>query len=260
MNEKRKEVIEKILNAIHSGDAVCNGKIATERQLALQIGEHRTIVREALISLEAMGVIDIRERQGIFLSTSQENEAKMLLHKVRDWPADAMSRVMEMRQILDPAIAALAATRRNNEDVQKLRNCVTTMRDLSYVDREEAHKAGAYWNTTYHTIIVAATGNTYLARMYEGVLHMIEEGMYYMRAWTQPTEYGGRSVAFDEHLMLYEAIEEGDAVKAERLAEQHLDHTIQAMVALGQIVPSSNIFTQRLAGRTRFEVAAESKI
>lgn len=253
MNEKRKEVIERLLNEIQNGDIVSKGKLPTERKLVELLGEGRPIIREALISLEAMGVIEIRERQGIYLSSSEENEAKMLLNKVHDWPVDALSRVMEMRQLLDPAAAALAAVRRSNSDISKMQDCLREMRAVVHDSSDEANEAGIYWNTVYHTVIVSASGNSYLARIYESLLAMVEHGTVMMRRGTSPTEQGGRQVAYRDHENLFTAIKEKNANEAERVAEDHLAHTVRAMVQLGQIVPSSNLYAQKLAGRLRFE-------
>lgn len=253
MNEKRKEVIERLLEEIRSGNIVSKGKLPTERRLVELLGEGRPIIREALISLEAMGVIEIRERQGIYLSSSEENEAKMLLNKVRDWPVDALSRVMEIRQLLDPAAAALAATRRSDADLAKMSDCLQKMRAVVHDASDAANEAGIYWNTVYHTVIVGASGNTYLARIYENLLSMVEQGTVMMRRGTHPTEHGGRQVAYNDHEKLFDAIREKDADMAEATAEDHLAHTIQAMVRLGQIVPSSDLYAQKLAGRLRFK-------
>ena len=88
----------------------------------MAIGETRPVLREGLIALEAMGVLDIRDRQGIYLSSSEENEAKMMLQKVRGWPADVLSRVIEVRQIIEPLATGLAAARRNEKDLIKCAN------------------------------------------------------------------------------------------------------------------------------------------
>ena len=109
MNDKRRQVIEKLLEKINSGEVVSQDKLLPERRLAEVVGETRPVVREGLIVLEAMGVLDIRDRQGIYLSSTEENEAKMMLHKVRGWPADMLSRVMEVRQIVEPPATAIAA-------------------------------------------------------------------------------------------------------------------------------------------------------
>ena len=254
MNAKRKEVIERLITAIHDGSIVLEeDKILPEREIAKAFDENRTVVRESLIALEAMGVVEIRERQGIFLSTSEENEAKKLLTTFGEWPMDALSRSLEMRQILEPTMSALAAARRSEEDIDKLDNCLANMKNVLDGDDAEATRAGIYWNTIFHAIIVSATNNTYMARIYEGIMNSIEQGMYLMRYGTPPTELGGRKVAYEDHVKLFEAIRNKDTNEAERMSEKHLSHTVKAMVALGHIVAVSDLYAHKLVGRLRFE-------
>lgn len=251
MNEKRRLVIEKPLKMIHSGEIVVGDKLLPERQLAEAVGETRPVMREGLIALDAMGVIDIRDRQGIFLSSNEENEARMMLHRVCGWPADILSRVMEVRQIIEPLATGLAAARRGEKDLVKMRECLKHMEELAGQTGEEAAKEGAYWNTSFHTVIVESADNAYLSRIYEGVYSIIEQGMSMMRINTSPEAHGGRLIAYQDHVSLCEQIEAKDSAGAELSAKEHLRHTINAMVQLGQIVPTSNLFEQGFMERAR---------
>ena len=251
MNEKRRLVIEKLLEKIHSGEIAVGDKLLPERQLAEAVGETRPVMREGLIALDAMGVIDIRDRQGIFLSSNEENEARMMLHRVRGWPADILSRVMEVRQIIEPLATGLAAARRGEKDLIKIQECLKHMEELAGQAGEEAAKEGAYWNTSFHTVIVESADNAYLSRIYEGVYSIIEQGMSMMRINTSPGAHGGRLVAYQDHVRLYELIEAKDSAGAELFAEEHLRRTIVAMVRLGQIVPTSDLFEQGFVGKAR---------
>ena len=251
MNKKRKLVIEKLLEKIHSGEIVVGDKLLPERQMAEAVGETRPVLREGLIALDAMGVVDIRDRQGIFLSSNEEDEASMMLHRVRGWPADILSRVMEVRQMIEPLATGLAAARCGEKDLMKMQECLKHMKALAEQPGEEAAKEGAYWNTSFHTVIVESADNAYLSRIYEGVYSVIEQGMSMMRINTSPKAHGGRLLAYQDHVRLYELIKAKDSAGAELFAEEHLKHTINAMVQLGQIVPISNLFEQGFAGRGR---------
>lgn len=252
MNDKRKQVIEKLLEKIHSGEIVTKDKLLPERQLAEVLGETRPVLREALIALEAMGVLDIRDRQGIFLSQNEENEVKMMLQRVHGWPADIVSRAMEVRQIIEPAATGMAAARRSEKDLSKMQVCLKHFSELADQTGEEAARQGAYWNTSFHTVIIQSADNAYLSRIYEGVYSLIENGLLLMRINTSPEKQGGRRFAYQDHLKLYELIEAQNSAGAELYAEEHIRHTINAMVELGQIVPASDLFTQKFMGRTRF--------
>lgn len=249
MNEKRKQVIEKLLEKIQNGEIVAGDKLLPERKLAEVIGETRPVLREGLIALEAMGVLDIRDRQGIFLSSVHEREAQNMLQTVRGWPADTLSRAMELRQIIEPTAAGIAAARRDDRALSKMCECLERMKVLSHGESEADNIEGAYWNTAFHIIIVEAGKNAYLSRIYESVCAVMERGVSVMRINTDPQEAGGRAVTYHEHAVLYELIEARDVVGAELAAEKHLKNTIAAFVKLGQIAPAADLFAQGFVGR-----------
>ncbi|HOO88983.1 MAG TPA: GntR family transcriptional regulator, partial [Synergistales bacterium] len=119
MNKTRKELIHRLSDLITEGDIVSEGKLPPERELAAILGTTRPLLREALIALEALGVLDIRDRQGIFLAEEKVGEIGRVLGQAQVWPLELLSQVMEIRQLLDPGAAALAALRRKERDIAK---------------------------------------------------------------------------------------------------------------------------------------------
>jgi len=103
MNKKRQELIKKISDLISDGEIISEGKLPTERELAAMLGTSRPLLREALIALEALGLIDIRDRQGIFLAEDDSGDLRKPLGQVHIWPMEILSQVMEIRQLLDPS-------------------------------------------------------------------------------------------------------------------------------------------------------------
>lgn len=249
MNKKRKQLIKKLLEKIQSGEIVEGDKLMPERKLADVLGETRPVLREGLIALEAMGVLDIRDRQGFFLSSAEESDAQKMLQTVRSWPADTLSRAMELRQIIEPPAAGIAAARRDEKALSKMRECLEKMKELSGDESETANREGAYWNTAFHIIIVEAAKNAYMSRIYESVCAVMEQGVSVMRINTNPHDAGGRAISYHEHTKLYQLIEERDIEGAEHAAETHLRNTIAAFVRLGQIAPAADLFSQGFVGR-----------
>ncbi|MCE1206748.1 MAG: winged helix-turn-helix domain-containing protein, partial [Spirochaetia bacterium] len=73
MERKRLELVQQLKSLIQSSSfsGKHNGtetKLPPERELAQSLGVSRNLLREAMITLEAMGYIEIRERQGAFIS------------------------------------------------------------------------------------------------------------------------------------------------------------------------------------------------
>ncbi|MDR1726351.1 MAG: FCD domain-containing protein [Acidobacteriota bacterium] len=247
MNPTRKELIQKLSGAIEQGGIVKNGKLPSERELAALMGTSRPLLREALISLEALGRLDIRDRQGIFLAGEGESQFIKGIDQAHIWPMDILAQVMELRQIMDPGATALAALRRKDEDLGKLRECLSVLEKIHDDKSPDAAERGAYWNTVFHSTIFKATGNTLLARLYESLLELSERGISAMRSDALDSHAADRTErALRQHQELFAAIRDKDMKRARKASQAHLRASISSMVALSQVTPLSDFFAQRL--------------
>ncbi len=247
MNRTRRELIEKLTTLISKGDIVKGGKLPPERELAALLATSRPLLREALISLEALGYLDIRDRQGIYLTGDDSSEALGALGQAQVWPMEILSQVMEVRQILDPGATALAAMRRNDRDMAKLEECLAMLEKIHAAQGPDEASLGAYWNTVLHSTIFKATRNTLLSRLYETLLGMSERGVIAMRsnALNSTTRYANEKV-LRQHRSLVAAIREQDMDRARKASVVHLRDTIEMMVKLSRVTPVSNFFARRM--------------
>ena len=247
MNSTRKDLIQKLTSMISSGDLATDGKLPSERQLASLLNTSRPLLREALISLEALGYLDIRDRQGIFLTGEYSNDVLRALGQSHIWPMEILSQVMEIRQIMDPGATALAALRRKAGDMKKLEECISMMEKIHSEHKTDEASLGAYWNTVLHSTIFKATGNTLLARLYEGLLEMSEKGVSAMRrnVLNSGTPDTNRRV-LEQHRNLVAAIRDRDAERAREASKAHLSYTIGAMIQSSRVTPVSDFFTRRM--------------
>lgn len=79
------------------GPHLQGGKLPPEREPAELLATTRPLLREALISPEALGYLDIRNRQGIHLAGDVSSEALGASGQARAWPMEILSQVMEGR-------------------------------------------------------------------------------------------------------------------------------------------------------------------
>ncbi|MDR0310900.1 MAG: FCD domain-containing protein [Acidobacteriota bacterium] len=245
MNPTRKELIQRLTNFIARGEFVKDGKLPSERELASLMGTSRPLLREALISLEALGYLDIRDRQGIFLAG--ETQFLKAVDQAHIWPMDILAQVMEIRQIMDPGATALAALRRNDGDMEKLNECLAMLEKIHSAGGPDAADQGAYWNTVLHSTIFKATGNTLLARLYESLLEMSERGISVMRSDALDSRAADRTTqALEQHRRLVAAIRNRDMKRAREASKEHLRASIKSMVELSQVTPLSDFFSQRI--------------
>jgi len=247
MNESRKDLIRRLTDLVSQGNVVTEGKLPTERELAALLGTTRPLLREGLIALEALGLLEIRDRQGIFLAEVNPEEIKRVLGQAQVWPMEVLSQVMEIRQLMDPGAAALAALRRKERDLEKMDECISMLEKIH--EERDPHEGplGAYWNTVLHATIFRATGNTLLSRLYESLLEMSEKGISAMRMEVLDSAAPDRTEKIlEQHRALVKAIRDQDLLRAREASRLHLKFTIDTLVELSRVTPLSNFFAQRM--------------
>jgi len=200
-----------IRDRITSGSLPRGARVHQE-DLAEELGVSRTPVREALRRLAAEGLVEMRTNRGA---------------RVADIDQGGMRGAYDARLVVEPGAARLAARRRLPEPLARMRAAVAAQRrSLRSVERSfEA-------NREFHLALVAASGNDYLLQLVERLwVARIGGAIYERQVETQ------ERMVLDvrEHEQILEAIEAGDARRAESLTRRHLaDAMRRSMDILGE--------------------------
>lgn len=225
MSEFRKKLVLDLLDFAKSGSDE-HGKLPTERKLAQLFDVSRSQLREALIALETLGVIEIRERQGIFLTKYDISEFTVALSMLRDLPQNILTQTAEARMAVETQAAVLACSRRTEEDLTDLKNCLDHLDYFhSHIDNERAQ---AYWNKLFHTAIVKASHNIVLLRIFEGMLNVIEKAINIVRrsiVIESDTTYA--ELISKQHAIIFGAIKDMDPALCERVMREHISIGLQ---------------------------------
>lgn len=218
MNEQRKSLVKKIYQALKNGEISRGNQLMTERELAEKFGVKRSPLREALIVLETMGVIDIRGRQGIFIGEGTlETICQGLELLSFSSPVDIISQVFEVRTIFEPPAAELAAIRRTDRDIALLENELESLQNIISVRDLRESPLGSKHNAILHNLIIAATNNTVLQRIYEGISKLSQDTFTVMRTNLNFNPYQRwPDILLEEHRDLVNAIIKGDPEKQEK--------------------------------------------
>lgn len=121
--------------ADHVRELVLNGTfppgsaLPPERELAEIIGVSRPSIREALIALEVMGLVESRQGGGNYVRADASVLRMIPLAKGRDLGPGPIEQ-FEARRAIELACAKLAAQRATEEDILNLERCLARMRDL----------------------------------------------------------------------------------------------------------------------------------
>jgi GntR family transcriptional regulator, galactonate operon transcriptional repressor len=159
------------------GTRILSGKLAPGATLDLpalerELGISRTVLRESLKVLTAKGLIGARQKRGTFVT--EPHTWNMLDDDVLHWRGADQSnwtlfeQLGELRGIVEPAAAALAAQRADDGDLHALASCLELMEQAG----TEADTAVAA-DLAFHAALLHATHNDLLASL-RGV---IEHGL-----------------------------------------------------------------------------------
>jgi DNA-binding FadR family transcriptional regulator len=206
-----RQIAGQIAALIDNGEFPAGSRLPAERELAALLGVSRTSVREAVISLEIAGRVEVRVGSGIFVA---QPGAAQIVGLVDEGPSPF--ELLSARRLIEGEIAALAARTIKKSDIAALRATVVRMRE----DGENFAKRDAA-DREFHVRIAAATGNGSLALVVEGLWHQ-RRG----RLWSRIEQYFHtrkiREATLIDHAAIVDALERHDADGARDAMHRHL--------------------------------------
>lgn len=154
--------VAQITTAIESGLWAPGAQLPAERELADQLGIGRTSVREALRVLEVMGLVEIRPGQGTFVCVNSNHAQPIeLLQSMLQEDAHVVE-LLEIRELLEPQIACMAAQSATTEDIEALSDILERM-----TGSLAAGETGVEENIEFHLALTRVAGNRVLMQFHE---------------------------------------------------------------------------------------------
>ncbi|HCD71761.1 MAG TPA: hypothetical protein DEQ04_04260 [Thermovirga lienii] len=222
LSKRRKKLAEEILEKIKDRSIVDEeGRLPTERDLAALFRVSRNLLREALVVLECMGIIEVRAKEGLFVKGDPSLDFSPNLKSVVLWPENMLRDLMEMRVIIEVPAAGLAAKRRTAEDLKRMEECIRHLEEV-YLHGEKYEGEGAKWDALLHTAIVEASGNRILVRFSEEFGYIMEKYIGQSRSLVFSRGDWPR-IILDQHRALFAAIKDKDEAKAKKAALKHIE-------------------------------------
>lgn len=206
-------VADRLLEHILEADLQPGDKLPTEAELGRQFEVSRTVIREAVRSLAARGVVDVRPGVGLSVARVDPSAASESLRLVVRGSSDlTYDRVHEVRRTLEIELARLAALRATDADVVELAR-INADQLASYDDIER----GARLDVQFHRTLAALTRNELFVIM----LDSLSDVMLQVRLQAMPMP-GDRERGFVEHQAILDAIAARDPAGARRAMVAHL--------------------------------------
>ncbi|MEU8079011.1 FadR/GntR family transcriptional regulator [Catellatospora citrea] len=191
------EAIEKIKEMILSGVLRPGDKLPKEADLAERLGLSRNSLREAVRALSLIRVLDVRQGDGTYVTSLEPGLLLEALTFVVDFHRDdTVLQFLEMRRILEPAAAALAAQRMTEEDIAKLASVVEEIGPDASMEELVAN------DLEFHRLIAAGTGNAVLCSIIDGMSGPTTRA----RIWRGLTQDRAVERTREQHLAILDAI------------------------------------------------------
>src|ERR1700688_4763073 len=106
------QIVQQVEESIHKGAMKPGDQLPPERELAQQFGVSRTAVREAVKALREKGLVEAYPGRGTFVTDGTSYSMRQSLDRMANiGQTEGSGYLVEVREILEPEIAALAATR-----------------------------------------------------------------------------------------------------------------------------------------------------
>lgn len=206
---------QKVKDMIRDKEMKPGDRLPSEGELAEMFSVSRSTVREAMKYLKAESVIEINRGSGTFVSDrlgvgedplglSFVNQTKLLQH------------LFEVRLLIEPQVAMLAAERAEKRNLETLDSIVTEMQKL---DRND--NTATELDIKFHKALAECTGNEVLHR----VVPIINESIVRGRRETLQVS-GSYERAKRSHAVIYRAVRDRDLMTARYAAERHIWETL----------------------------------
>lgn len=225
----------RIRDMILSGRLQPGDRLPPERELSRALGMSRPTVRETIRSLVAMNILESRHGSGTFVASLDTRELLRPVSFVLALASRALDDLFEARLLVEPPIAALAAERASDDDVEALRQCAA--RALACRNDREALMAA---DAELHRLIAAASHNDLLVTLLDSLASLLGQS----RSLTSRVP-GLPDRTLPDQTELVEAIAARDPERARAAMTAHLRRVADAARAAAAPSPGTPPGTPR---------------
>lgn len=214
-------VTEQIQQLIVASHLVVGDRLPAERELAEQFGVSRTVVREAVRSLVAKGMLEVKPGSGtaVRMPTAETMGPSMTLFLRGNQTDFDYKQVIEVRRTLEVEIAGLAAERRTDQDLRLLEQILTNTSGI-ISDRNRFVE----WDVSFHAALATATHNELFSLLLDSVVSVMRKAREVGFALPSTPK-----AALAWHQAIFVEVKKGHGAGARKAMSGHLDEAEKTM-------------------------------
>jgi GntR family transcriptional repressor for pyruvate dehydrogenase complex len=208
-------VYESLFHAIMTGKLAPDTRLPAEVQLAAFFQVSRPVIRQALDRLRQDQLIESIQGSGTYVrahdksSTSSSRPGSDMGYLVHG---------LELRLVIEPECAYLAALRRTTADLERMESMLTGFEN-AVANGDVAH----HFDFGFHEAIGQASANPRMAQVIKSLEYDVSHAINLWRHMAQLKPWRRTQDALDEHRAIYELIKQQDAEGARRAMRSHVE-------------------------------------
>jgi GntR family transcriptional repressor for pyruvate dehydrogenase complex len=202
-------VVEEVVQAILRGDYPTGSELPPSEKLAEAFGVSLTVIREAMRALRSQGLVQVSQgkRPVVAAADSSATVSAIRLSFAR---AGGLEDLMQVRWVLEVAIAPLAAEHATKDHVERLTAAVAEMRDGTTVERQVDA------DVLFHRVLAEATGNPLFPMLLDSMEGLLREFR------KRSIEVRGVRSGVGEHAAVAKAVRDRDPEAARQAMFNHM--------------------------------------
>ncbi len=208
------QIVQQIEQRIVAGELKVGDQLPSERELADQFTVSRTAVREAIKALREKGLVEILVGRGTFIANGTSDVVRHTLDLLMKFDSTkGFMKLVEVREILEPEIAALAATRITDEYIAAMQEAMDKM-EASMDNVEEFVEA----DLDFHLALAEATQNPIIPALLDPIIDLLREQRIRSTLIKGVAQHGQLN-----HRIIIEAVKRRDPEAARDAMRRHLE-------------------------------------
>ncbi|WP_434354959.1 FadR family transcriptional regulator [Parasalinivibrio latis] len=217
-------VANEMIDRIKQKQYAVGDKIPPERKLSEELGVSRTVIREAMVYLELIGVATIKKGAGVYVTNSEPTQGNSQI------PEYTPYHILHARKVIEGGFARAAAESKTDSLVEELERCIAMMEaSLFFSDKELRHKASIDADRQFHALISSVCDNPILETFHGDLMSMHLKGKMWMRMESMAENPAAQGRWIKDHKKIFTAIKSGDGDAAEAAMVEHLDNVINIL-------------------------------
>ncbi|MGH3265160.1 MAG: FadR/GntR family transcriptional regulator, partial [Trebonia sp.] len=214
-------VAEQVLELIARSQLRPGDRLPTENEIAARLGTSRTVVREAIKILSALGRVRAHKGRGLYVADDDGMLGMRWDGFFLPTDLDHVYMLFEFRRVQEAEASRLAATRATPLELRAIEAGAQTCREGHVNGQPALFRRG---DDEFHLSIATASHNPFLVAAVREARRLL---MQSATIGLHGTVGGHAAEAVDEHATIYSFIRDGDADGAARAATVHLDNTLE---------------------------------